>query len=570
MKKIKETMKLCKTKTISLVIAVANRLLNEIEFVKTIDENTTFSKEHRLLSPGQCAKAFVLATMTDIRVPLTHLHERTEDMDLEYLLGTDYNRCGINAFNMGRALDDISEKNVNHIYESLAMTALKKYKIPIASTHSDTTTISFYGEYDIDKLDLSDEEKSEILKIEKGYNKDGRPGDKQLVVGQIVTDTGIPLASRALDGATSDVEWNKLAIECYRDLQTNGLESSPYVADCKLVTQELVETMNMPDSWVPFVSRCPSNFNNSQANRAKRQAYAANNWVEYGQVSSGKSANSYRKFSYAETIFGTPMRLLVLESSSLCEKAKKAFIKQQNALEPLVKAIEKKQFACYADAKAEFDSFAKSNALVRFDCAAEIIEKSFEKWPPGRRSATTKPTITSIFHIKVTISTNQEAYDEFIQNKSSFVLISNILEDSMSDLDLLKLYKGQHTVETSFRHLKNPQLASVIYLKNPKRVEALFMLLSFSLLVRAIIQYRLKDGLKQHLEENPYEAIYAGWSGRKLISPTFQLFYMHTKNCRFEREGNSDYSFNWPNVETRAVVVPLLKLLGLTISTILM
>ena len=316
MKKITEKMKLCKTKTISLVIAVANRVLNELDFVKTIDENTTFSEEHCHLSPGQRAKAFVLATMTDIRVPLTHLRERTEEMDLEYLLGTDYNKCGINAFNMGRALDDIGEKNVNHIYETLTMAALKKYEIPVACTHSDTTTVSFHGEYDIDKLDLSDEEKAEILKIEKGYNKDGRPGDKQLVVGQIVTDTGIPVTSRALDGATSDVEWNKIAIEHYKNLQTHGIEPCPYVADCKLVTQELVETMNAPDSKIPFVSRCPDNFNDSQANRAKKRAYTADDWAEFGQVSSRKGASAYRGFSLTETVFGTPMRLLVLESTT--------------------------------------------------------------------------------------------------------------------------------------------------------------------------------------------------------------------------------------------------------------
>jgi len=143
------------------------------------------------------------------------------------------------------------------------------------------------------------------------------------------------------------------------------------------------------------------------------------------------------------------------------------------------------------------------------------------------------------------------------------------MEDSKSDIDLLKLYKGQHNVETSFRHLKNPQLASVIYLKNPKRIQALLMLLTFSLLVRAIIQHRLRDGLKQHLEENPTEVIYSGWNAKELVSPTFYLFYMQTFRCKFVREGNSDYTYNWPDVETRDIVIPLLKLLGFTVSTIL-
>ena len=135
------------------------------------------------------------------------------------------------SFSIGRALERIGETNVNAPYESLALAAMKKYEIPVSYIHSDTTTVSFSGEYDIEGMNLTPEEKEELLIIEKGYNKDGRPGDAQMVIGQMVSgqmvsDTGIPLTCKALDGAAPDVEWNREALDYFDQLREHGFEQS--------------------------------------------------------------------------------------------------------------------------------------------------------------------------------------------------------------------------------------------------------------------------------------------------------------------------------------------------------
>jgi hypothetical protein len=145
------------------------------------------------------------------------------------------------------------------------------------------------------------------------------------------------------------------------------------------------------------------------------------------------------------------------------------------------------------------------------------------------------------------------------------VLISNVTDD-LCDKDLLTIYKGQQTVENSFRALKSPQLASAIYLKNQIRIQALTMLLSISLLLRALIQFRLREGLKKHNEANPNVPIRAGWGGRPLKNPTFKLLYEHSINCYFERERLGQYIFGWPSGTTRQRVEPLLELMGLTLE----
>jgi transposase len=504
-----------------------------------------------------------------MRSPLTHLQERLSSMDLSYLLSCKSDEPNVNAFNVGRALDRIGKSDYSRSYETMALTALHKYNIPTERIHADTTTISFYGEYDVSAMKLTSEEEQELLRIEQGYNKDGRPQSRQVLVGQLVTETGIPIVNSTMDGSTSDVEWNKHALDYFESLKKHGFQEGIYVADSKLVTSALVTRMNSASQRVSFVSRCPGNFSNKLEEKMIERAYSANTWEHLGQLGSGKKSSSYRGISFTEHICGGHMRLLVLESSSLASKATQLLEKEEAKLAPLIKDLEKKEFACIADAEKEYNRFKKMKQLQLFECTKVIDKHIQEKWPRGRRSASSRPTVTETYRIRIQqVTHNEEACRKFISNKSCFVLISNVTDETITDSQLLGIYKGQHVVENSFRHLKEPNVASVIYLKNPKRVEALMMLLTFALLIRAIIQHRMRDGLKQHQSESE-EIIFAGWAGKPLERPTFKLLYEHSINCYFEREKFCEYKFEWPDVKTKELVVPLLKLMGLTVAELL-
>lgn len=135
--------------------------------------------------------------------------------------------------------------------------------------------------------------------------------------------------------------------------------------------------------------------------------------------------------------------------------------------------------------------------------------------------------------------------------------------------ELLQTYKGQQVVENSFRELKSPSMASMIYFKNPERIQALSMLLSFVLLVRAIIQYRMREGLKTFKEKHPEEVLRAGWGGRNLERPTYKLLYEHSTNCYFEKETRGVYSYAWASVETKERVGILLSLMGISLEELI-
>jgi transposase len=569
--KIKETYDLTRKKSISLVMALANKIIRELGFVEIINQYADWDEDHWGISPGNLAKAFVLTTFTEIRSPLTHIAERLSPVDLPFLLGNEADYSSPNAFNVGRALERIGKSNYNQAYETMALTALQIYDIPSGRNHSDTTTVSFYGEYDVEAMNLTEEEKAELLQIEQGYNKDGRPGCNQAVVGQIVNEHGIPLTTRVLDGSTSDAEWNRQALDYLDSMMQNGFQQGIYVADSKTVDDGLIRRMNGESNRISFVSRCPAAFSGKLESRMVRQAYSVGTWESLGQVGKGRQSSEYRCMSFTEEVCGSPMRLLVLESSALSIKAEASLLKERGNLVPLVRRLEKQVFACQADAETAYHDLGKSAPMRLFSSTVEIIRNRQERWPRGRRSATACPDVTETYHVRIQdIMRNEEACRDYLQNESCIVLISNLTDaEAVTNKELLEIYKGQYVVENSFRQLKTPSMASVIYLKNPTRIAGLTMLLSFSLLVRAIIQYRMRDGLKKHEGEKPDEPIYAGWAGRPLKSPTYKLLYEHSINCRFDHTERDEYSLVWPDVETKHYVMSLLTLMGVKLSDLL-
>ncbi len=79
-------------------------------------------------------------------------------------------------------------------------------------------------------------------------------------MGKIVNEHGIPLAAKVMDGSTSDIEWNNMALELANDLQKSGLNKGIYIADSKLMTAVLARKMLNKKMGVKFISRCPANF----------------------------------------------------------------------------------------------------------------------------------------------------------------------------------------------------------------------------------------------------------------------------------------------------------------------
>jgi len=97
-----------------------------------------------------------------MRIPLTHIAERFEGIDIQHFLTPNNKTDALNKFNTAKALDRIAQTDYQQIYQTIALSAIQKYNIPTTRLHSDTTTISFYGEYDLQNSLLTEQKTTRL------------------------------------------------------------------------------------------------------------------------------------------------------------------------------------------------------------------------------------------------------------------------------------------------------------------------------------------------------------------------------------------------------------------------
>ena len=100
-------------------------------------------------------------------------------------------------------------------------------------------------------------------------------------------------------------------------------------------------------------------------------------------------------------------------------------------------------------------------------------------------------------------------------------MATNVLDyDQFSNSELLIEYKEQQSTERGFRFLKDPLFfTSSIFLKSPKRITALAMVMGLSLLVYSLGQRALRLALAQN-QETIFNQL-----GKPTASPTLRWVF---------------------------------------------
>jgi transposase len=120
------------------------------------------------------------------------------------------------------------------------------------------------------------------------------------------------------------------------------------------------------------------------------------------------------------------------------------------------------------------------------------------------------------YQIEGALASLPAEYTARLRQHSGFILATNQLDpEVLSDTALLQAYKAQHQVERGFRFLKGPLfLASSLYLKSPKRLMALMLVMTLCLLVYAALEHRIRERLKTQGHTFPHQ------TGKPVHHPT--------------------------------------------------
>ncbi|WP_319523637.1 IS1634 family transposase [Breoghania sp.] len=491
----------------------------KIELVETLD---TLVDSEMELSPGVAILAMVLDTLSG-RTPLYRMEEFFQEKDTELMLGCDVKPGLFCDYNIGRVLDKIFDTGTQKVFSQIAQKAIGVFDVDPRRLHFDTTSISVFGDYDF--VDPP-------LKITYGHSKDKRPDLKQFIVSMLCVDRNIPILGTTEDGNASDKTLNnELLGGVSKHMARHGLKPGAfvYVADSAFVTPDNLEKSR--DKNVKFLTRLPATY--KECSRAISEAVIAENWIDFGELNQTpatkkRPAAIYRGFETTVELYGETYRAIVVHSSAHDKRRHKRIDRlleqKRKDLETHGKKINAGPFYCRADAEAAAEKIGKATPNSYHRLRYEIREKA--KYRRGR-PAKGKPRtpIGYEYLLDVKIEKDTDAITPLRLEAGCFVLLTNLSgtkeQVQWSAVTLLELYKNQSGIEQNFGFLKDPVIVNSIFLKKPKRIEVLGLILVIALLI-----WRLMERcMRQHLERTKGEI--SGWKNRPTKRPT--SFMMTTK-----------------------------------------
>lgn len=482
-------------------------LYDELNIGTHIDQLIPQDLDQRNVSIGTVVKAMIINGLGFSNRTLYLMPQFFQDKPIERLLGEGITPDQLNDDVLGRTLDRLYTYDVTTLYSQLAIPVVKQLGIDGKTSHIDSTSFHYDGRANSDRPPDEDED---VIHITKGYSRDHRPDLNQVSLQLIVEEqAGIPLLMRSMSGNSVDTKAFNETFEHHIDQLKEELPLTYITGDAALYTKDNIQSLS-PDYY--WVSRVPESLASAKD--------AIHLWAEKLAQQDEPRAIASVSSDYA----GIEQRWLVIHTQAGQERAIESVSKQ------LLKLTSKEQkafcslcrqtYACEADANIAFKAFSKTLKVT------EIMDFMIENKPyyktKGRPKKDQKPDGFHYFIAGQTTSLPSE-YKRRVERKSCFILATNQLDQGLlSNDNVIKTYKNQQKVERGFRFMKDPLFhASTLYLKSPKRIMALMMIMTLCLLVYSALEYRIRQALKEADQTFPNQV------GKETKTPTARWVFQY-------------------------------------------
>jgi transposase len=463
-------------------------MYDELEIGERIDEHIAQDFEQRKVSIGQAVKALVINGLGFVRQSLYLTPQFFETRPTERLIGEGIEPEHLHDDTLGGALDSLYEYGVTELFRDVSAHAIDQLGVTSRFAHLDATSFSFHGEYE------SEEEPEDgVINVRKGYSRDHRPDLNQVVLDLMVEhQAGIPTLMEPLSGNASDRgSFPELIDRHISHLQrAHGFDY--VVADSALYSADHVGDLD--EAGIKFLTRVPETI--EEAERAVS---------EVDLEAMKPLSDGYHGKALCSTYGDARQRWLLVWSEEAEQRAIERAAKQtqrEHAEEKRAfRKLKEEEFACREDAEKALRAFEEDLTASVLSEERVLRAVHFTMNSDGRPVKTGEES----YLLQGQLVPSEAREDELVKKKSLFILATNELDkEKLSDEELLKGYKGQHSVERGFRFLKNRELlADPLYLQDEKRIMALLMVMTLCLLVYAALQWRIRQGLKETGQSYP-------------------------------------------------------------------
>ena len=465
-------------------LGIIGGICHESRLAEAIDRH--FEQKRRKVSIGQAVQAMILNALgfTGRALYLTPQFYTSRPVDL--LVGEGIQAHDLHESSLGTALDAIYDYGITELFYSVAKEVLDRYGISTRFSHLDSTTFSLHGVYNSNEE--ADEIEEGVIQITKGFSKDNAPGLNQVVLQLICANrSSIPLWIEALSGNTSD---KKSFAATVKEFQKQFGRESYMVMDSAFYTKENLEN----SGEFRWVTRVPETLKEVKAHYQKLD-----------ERKMRPLTDGYKYLPVFSDYGGIEQRWLIIHSEQAYLRELKTFEKnlekERDRTAKALKHLRNEAYACEADAEKAAQQFTKQLRHQEFHYAIVYRNRYTGQ---GRPAKGAQPD-TVEWYIDGTLTDDEVAIGKARKRKGKFVVATNDLDTkALGDDQLLEAYKDQGvSVERGFRFLKDPLFyAESLYLKSPKRIMALLMVMTLSLLMYSLAEMRIRSALKdkeQHI-----------------------------------------------------------------------
>jgi len=441
------------------------------------------------------------------REPVYRVQEAAADFAPE-LLGLDTEQfASLRDDRIGRALDRFFEADRAAVITEVVLGLGKHFGVRFDQLHNDSTSVSFCGQYRAAsgrKL-----HGNSAPAIVYGFSKDHRPDLKQLLfILTVEGASGVPVAFRCADGNTEDSTthlqtWNTLRAVA-------GRADFLYVADSKLCVFDTLITIDRAGGR--FLTVLP---------RSRREDTGFREWLQTNtppwelvwdrdnpRHRDGPRDRWYVYKPELPSKEGWPViwvwsTLLTLHHAASRDRRLAAAVEALHELKQRLAAPRGRR------PKAEEVDLRVNQILEQYHVTRYVkvtrMQREHSVFKQQRRGRPSKDTAyrkLTKYRVDIEWCIDQAivAYDQ--RSDGTYPLLTN--DRSLSPAQVLAAHKAQPKIEKRFEQLKTVHEIAPVYLHNEGRIEALFTLYFFALVVQALIERELRQSMAtRNIEDLP-------------------------------------------------------------------
>lgn len=466
-------------------LGIVAGVIKDLKIIEMIDERLG-TYEGETLSAGETVAGMIINGLGFSNKPLSLTPLFFENCPVEQLFREGVNAEDFNRFKLGRVLDRCHGYGTELLFSEIALNVCRQEQVDTRFNSDDTTSFTLSGNY----LARTDDD---TVEIKQGYSKDHRPDLKQVMLEMMVSqDGGIPLIGKCLNGNASDntvfTERSEKLIEQFKQSETPRY----LIADSKLYHEK--NASNLKD--LHFITRIPNNIK-LVGETIEKALNQPDNWetLDDGRVMQTFNVEHYN----------IKQRWHVVSSDTSMQRAEKQVDKrvttEAKTIEKQLFHLQAKRFNNADDAISAALSLAKK---WKFHCLKEYKTIEHKEYKgSGRPKKGQKPSQIK-YQVIASIRTDNDKMTKTVATEGHYIIGGNTEPEELSDHDVIEAYKKQHHVERGFRFLKDPLFfASSLFVKSPKRIMGLLMVMLLSLLVYGIAERRMRAALKEQEETLP-------------------------------------------------------------------